>query len=193
MSFSNAALLVMDVQQGVVQRFGGSSESLDPFQRAVGAARAAGVPVIFVRVAFRHGYPEVSPRNKRFSAISNREEMTRDDASTQVHPLIAPRPDEVVVTKLRVSAFSGSDLEVVLRAKQVETLVLTGIATSGVVLSTLREAADKDFRLVVLADACLDADAEVHRVLIEKVFPRQAEVMTVEAWAKSLKGRDERK
>jgi nicotinamidase-related amidase len=76
----------------------------------------------------------------------------------------------------------------VLRAKQVETLVLTGIATSGVVLSTLREAADKDFGLVVLSDACLDADPEVHRVLIEKIFPRQAEVITVDAWAESLKG-----
>lgn len=77
--------------------------------------------------------------------------MTRDDASTQIHPLITPRPDEIVVTKLRVSAFAGSDLEVLLRAKQVATLVLTGIATSGVVLSTPREAADKDFGLVVLS------------------------------------------
>ena len=186
MPLSNSALLVMDVQQGVVQRFGSKLESLEPFQRAIGAARAAGVPVIFVRVAFRDGYPEVSPRNKRFSTISAREGMKRDDASTQIHPLIAPRPDEIVVTKLRVSAFAGSDLEVVLRAKQVETLVLTGIATSGVVLSTVREAADKDFRLVVLSDACVDADAEVQRVLIEKVFPRQAEVTTVEAWAESL-------
>lgn len=65
--------------------------------------------------------------------------------------------------------------------------MLTGIATSGVVLSTLREAADKDFRLIVLSDACVDTVPEVHRVLMEKVFPRQAEVMTVEAWAESLK------
>jgi nicotinamidase-related amidase len=60
--------------------------------------------------------------------------------------------------------------------------VLTGIATSGVVLSTLRQAADLDYRLIVLADACLDADPEVHRVLTEKVFPRQAEVRTVAEW-----------
>ena len=49
--------------------------------------------------------------------------------------------------------------------------------------STLRQAADLDYRLVVLADACLDADPEVHRVLIEKVFPRQADVPTVDEWA----------
>ena len=69
-----------------------------------------------------------------------------------------------------------------LRAANIDTLVLTGIATSGVVLSTLRQAADLDYRLVVLSDACLDSDAEVHRVLMEKVFPRQADVVTVNEW-----------
>jgi nicotinamidase-related amidase len=82
----------------------------------------------------------------------------------------------------RVSAFAGSDLDVVLRAGNVDHLMLTGIATSGVVLSTVRQAADPDFRLTVLSDGCLDNDPEVHRILTEKVFPRQAEVMTVSAW-----------
>ena len=86
------------------------------------------------------------------------------------------------MTKRRVSAFAGSDLDVVLRGLDAGTLVLAGIATSGVVLSTLRQAADLDYRLIVLADACLDADPEVHRVLTEKVFPRQAEVSTVAQW-----------
>jgi len=61
--------------------------------------------------------------------------------------------------------------------------VLCGIATSGVVLSTLRQAADLDYRLTVLRDACADAEAEVHRVLTEKVFPRQADVVDVAHWA----------
>jgi nicotinamidase-related amidase len=86
------------------------------------------------------------------------------------------------VTKRRVSAFTGSDLAVVLRALGAGTLVLAGIATSGVVLSTVREAADLDFRLTVLSDGCLDADPEVHRVLTEKVFPRQADVCTIAEW-----------
>ena len=91
------------------------------------------------------------------------------------------------MTKRRVSAFAGSDLDVLLRAGGIRSLVLAGIATSGVVLSTLRQAADLDFGLTVLADACADADAEVHRVLTEKVFPRQAEVTTVDAWAATLR------
>ncbi len=112
--------------------------------------------------------------------------MTVTDSTTQIHASVEPQPDEPVVTKLRVSAFAGSDLEVILRSRQIETLILTGIATSGVVLSTLREAADKDYGLIVLSDACLDADPEVHRVLIEKVFPRQANVMTVNEWTQGL-------
>ncbi len=146
-----------------------------PFQRALNAARQAGTLVIFVRVGFRTDYPEVSTQNKSFSAITQRGGMTIYDPSTQIHDSVAPRPNEPLVTKLRVSAFTGSYLEVILRSQQINTLILTGISTSGVVLSTLREAADKDYGLIVLSDACLDGDPEVHRVLVDKVFPRQAQ------------------
>ena len=64
-----------------------------------------------------------------------------------------------------------------------DALVLAGIATSGVVLSTLRQAADLDYRLTVLSDGCLDSDPEVHRVLTAAVFPKQADVLTVGDWA----------
>lgn len=183
----DSALLVMDVQVGIVQRFTGESadESYLPrLRRAIDAARAAGVPVIFVQVGFREGYPEISPRNKTFNGIKQLGGFTGD--ALEIHPDIAPQPGEVVLTKRRVSAFAGSDLDVVLRAGDVKELVLTGIATSGVVLSTLRQAADLDFGLTVLADACLDIDDEVHRVLTEKVFPRQAEVTTIDSWIAGL-------
>jgi len=75
---------------------------------------------------------------------------------------------------------------VVLRAQGISHLVLSGIATSGVVLSTLREAADKDYQLTVLADCCFDGDEEVQRVLLSKVFPRQAEVVQSSEWKASL-------
>jgi len=183
---NKTALLVMDMQNGIVSRFAENGKVLLPFQKAVEAARRHSIPVIFVRVAFREGYPEISPRNKSFSAISGFGGMTVSDTATQIHESVQPQPDEPVVTKLRVSAFAGSDLEVILRSRQIDTLILSGIATSGVVLSTLREAADRDFALTVLADACLDADPEVHRVLTEKVFPRQADVLTVDAWIDTL-------
>lgn len=113
--------------------------------------------------------------------------MLETDDATHVWEGVRPEPHEIIVVKRRVSAFTGSGLEVVLRAQAIDHLILTGIATSGVVLSTLREAADQDYRLTVLSDACLDADPEVHRVLIEKIFPRQAHVMTVSEWLDALK------
>jgi nicotinamidase-related amidase len=183
---TSTALLVMDVQQGIVDRFGGGNEYLPRLATAVQAGRDAGIRVIYVVVGFRAGHPEVSQRNKRFAAAAGTGRFAEGDPGAAIHPDVAPEAGDIVVTKRRVSAFTGSDLEVVLRAADVEHLVLTGIATSGVVLSTLREAADKDFRLTVLADACADNDPEVHRVLTEKVFPRQAEVTTVAAWAGTL-------
>ena len=73
-----------------------------------------------------------------------------------------------------------------MRAQDISQLVLCGIATSGVVLSTLREAADKDYQLTVLADCCVDGDEEVHRVLLSKIFPRLAEVIQASDWIAKL-------
>jgi len=180
------ALLVMDMQIGIVSRFPENESLLLPFQKAVEAARRCGIPVIFVRLAFQPGYPDVSPHNKAFSALTGLGGMTFSDPATQIHESFQPQSDEIVIAKRRFSAFTGSDLEIILRSRQIDTLVLSGISTSGVVLSTLREAADKDFKLTVLSDACLDGDPEVHRVLTENVFPRQADVLTVDAWIDTL-------
>jgi nicotinamidase-related amidase len=182
------ALLVMDVQTGIVSRVAEKADALlHTLTSATSAARAAGVAVIYVRVAFRPGYPEISPRNKSFSALAGSSSLGEDDPGTQVHPAVAPHEGDVVVVKKRVSAFAGSDLDVVLRSLGADHLVLAGIATSGVVLSTLRHAADLDFALTVLSDGCADADPEVHRVLMEKVFPRQAEVVTAGEWTAGLR------
>jgi nicotinamidase-related amidase len=182
---AKSALLVMDVQRGIVDRFP-DPDYLPRLAGAVDAARAAGVPVIHVAIGFRTGHAEISARNKTFSAVAQGGAFAEGDPSAEIHPDIAPRPGDIVVTKKRVSAFAGSDLDMVLRAGEIDSLVLTGIATSGVVLSTLRQAADLDFGLTVLSDGCLDSDPEVHRVLTEKVFPRQADVVTVEEWAKTV-------
>lgn len=185
---SRTALLVMDMQMGIVSRYVRSDDFFTPTRAAIAAARAAAIPVIYVVVAFRPGFPEVSPRNKSFSTIKQQQTATSsaEMLAPEIHPAIAPQPTDIVITKRRVSAFSGSDLEVVLRAQGITHLALSGIATSGVVLSTLREAADKDYQLTVLADCCLDADEEVQRVLLSKVFPRQANVLEASAWAATL-------
>ena len=171
----------MDVQPGIIDRVPDPAAFLARATEAVRAARSHHVPVIHVVVGFRPGMPEVSAQNQSFSGLTQQPPAFIIDP----RPVIAPEGGEVVVTKRRVSAFTGSDLEVVLRAGEIRHLVLCGIATSGVVLSTVREAADKDYRLTVLADLCADTDPEVHSVLTTKVFPRQAQVTSAADWLAS--------
>lgn len=181
------ALLIMDVQRSIVERFADGAEPLlATLGAATTAARAARVPVVYVRVGFRPGAPEVSARNRTFSAAARQGGFEEDAPGAAVHEAVAPRPGDHLVVKKRVSAFVGSDLEVLLRGLGVHSLVLSGIATSGVVLSTLRQAADLDYELTVLRDGCLDGDPEVHRVLLDKVFPRQAAVLTADQWIATL-------
>ncbi|CAO5193538.1 Isochorismatase hydrolase [Frankia sp. AiPs1] len=201
MADSRAVLLLMDFQQGIVERLDGGAGGADgpgrggaggsvvaSAARAADAARAVGIPLLFVRVAFRPGFPEVAAANVSFSALTERsgDAITQDHPATQLHPALGRRADEPIVLKKRISAFSGSDLDVLLRGAGADTIVLGGITTSGVVLSTVRQAADLDYRLTVLADACADQDDEVHRVLTEKIFPRQASVITTQEWVASL-------
>jgi nicotinamidase-related amidase len=178
MAETTTALLVMDVQCGIAKCYPG--DVVDRAAEAVGAARRAGIPVIFVRAAFRPGHPEAS-RNRALAARRDGRGPLDDDSA--IHPAVAPIPGEPIVTKHRVSAFAGSELDVLLRARRARSLVLCGIATSGVVLSTLRAAADLDFELTVLRDACADADPEVQRLLLDKVFPRHADLIDVATWA----------
>ena len=180
---SNTALLVMDVQGATVKMLEDSTPLITAINKAIGHARANNIPVIFVVIGFRKGYPEMSPNNKAFMTLKANPMMALDtEESYKIHPSIALEPHDIIVTKKRVSAFTGSDLEVVLRSFGIKHLVLTGIATSGVVLSTIREAADKDYILTVLADCCADRDEEVHRMLTTKLFTRQGNVMNSEEW-----------
>lgn len=188
MADERSVLILMDFQRGIVagaERAGAAA--LESAETALTAARDRGIPVVHVRVAFRPDYPEISPQNKAFAAIAEHgDSMTEASPLTAIVIEVAPLPGEPVVTKRRFGAFSGSDLDAVLRGIQADRLVLAGVTTSGVVLSTVRYAADQDYLITVLFDACADHDPEVHRVLMRKVFPRQADVVTVDDWIAAL-------
>jgi nicotinamidase-related amidase len=174
---TNTALLVMDLQPGILGRLDDDSV-VERVNGAIATARAAGATVAFVRVAFTDAEAAAVPeRNKMFTRMGSGG-GNADDASSQVDPRLDVEDGDIVVRKRRVGAFSTTDLHEQLQARGVDTLVLAGVSTSGCVLSTARDAADKDYRLYVLADGCADPDAEVHDVLLRKVLPRQADVIT---------------
>ena len=178
----HTALLVMDVQGAIVKMINEETPFFDALKKAIKSARSSKLPVIYIVIGFRNGSPEMSPNNKSFNLLKSAGMDLVSEEATKIHQSIAPEEEDIVIVKKRTSAFTGSDLEVVLRSLGIKNIVLTGIATSGVVLSTLREAADKDYSITVLSDCCADRDDEVHRVLITKVFPRQAEVILAGDW-----------
>ncbi|TGA93143.1 cysteine hydrolase [Streptomyces sp. MZ04] len=182
----NSALLVMDVQRDIVAIADDGSGYLTRLRRAIDGARAADMPVIYVVIALRPGNPDVSPHNRAVTSAVRAGLFTEGDPGTEIHDDVAPRPGDIVVTKRRGSAFSGSDLDLVLRTRGIDSLVLTGIATSAVVLYTLCQANDLDFGLTVLPDACLDTDPEAHKFLTEKLFPQWADVVAVDDWVKAV-------
>src|SRR5271163_1439777 len=179
---ARTAVLDMDCQAGIVSTY--TKGDKDAFlERAAGVlnqARASRMTVIHVKVGFRPGLPEVSARNQLFGAIkaSPQHQSLFQEPLGSIHPALAPADNEIIVTKTRISAFAGTDLAMILRVSDIDTLVLFGIATSGVVLSTLLEASDADFRLAVVKDCCADLDADLHSALIEKLFPSRATVLS---------------
>jgi len=186
---AHTALLGMDCQSGVVSIYAKPQEEFVARAASVlGAARKAGMTVVQVRVGFRPGLPEVNGRNKLFAAIKSSVPRQKffDGPSGAIHPALGPEPSDVLITKHRVSAFAGTDLDMILRAKDIETLVLFGIATSGVVLSTFLDACDLDYRLAVIVDCCADLDAELHAALVKRLFPTRGDVITASDFAKAV-------
>jgi nicotinamidase-related amidase len=158
------------VERGVVQRTVGLQA----------AARAAGLMVCYCATVFRPGYPEISERNKTFSARKASGQPAVFDPLEVIHPDVRPRDGEVVVGKHRVNALFGTGLDVALTGNNIDTIILLGYATSGVVLSTTRYASDRDYRLYIVADCCADSDPEVHDFLIGRILNRQADIVTAD-------------
>ena len=156
-----SAVLIMDFQIRIVNNFASDPQGVvERAAQALRGARQAGTPVIYV---VHRGGP------------------LRDAApDVEIHPGVAPAPGEPVVTKTKPGAFSTTGLDIMLREMGVDTLILMGVATSGCVLSTIRWAVDTNYKPFVVVDACSDPDPEVHRVLTEKVYPRQGTVLTTQ-------------
>lgn len=182
------ALLIMDYQRDILAMIENREALLAKAQQAIETVRNHCGHIGYVRVAFTESdYENIPARNKGFStAKSSNRDFRADSPATAIDGRIAPVEGDIVVRKTRVGAFSTTDLAEQLHRRGIDTLILAGISSSGVVLSTVRDAADRDYRIYVLSDACADPQRDVHALLMEKVFPRQAEVITTEGLATLL-------
>lgn len=172
MTERRSALLVMDFQAEIIATHDAAS-AIANTAKVLAAARAKGIPVAYVLVGFRPGHPEVSANNRGFMAAKAAGRLVEP----RVIDELAPIAGEPVVIKRRVGPLYGTDLPVILSAFGANHLVLTGISTSGVILSTTRLAADMDFAITILRDCVGDNDPEVNAFLLDRILPRQAEVI----------------
>jgi nicotinamidase-related amidase len=180
---SKSALILLDLQKGILSQLPNPDlDYLTKVAAVASAARSAGIPVIYVQTGFRSGYADVSPKNRGFARITTSNSFILGDNSTAFPDSIAPHENDIVVVKRRISAFAGTDLQVVLNGQGVDSLIICGLSTSGAVLSTTRQAADMDYVLTLLADLCLDKDANVQKVVVEDILSRQATITTADEW-----------
>ena len=182
---SKTALLLLDYQNFVIQRLSLQQPFIENCSNAIDIVRKRGVHIAHVRTAFEEverdelpvtnfSFARMKESPEFFNALRNEAQASAFDSQ------LGPKDNESVYRKTRVGPFitgPSSVLHEDLKQRGIDTLIVAGLATSGAVLSAIRQAADLDYQLYVVEDLCADAHAEVHKILMHLVFPKQAFVI----------------
>ena len=193
-----SALLIMDLQNEMVDPngyFGAAGMAkvvaergvVENTRRVLERARAAGVDVVFVRLAFREDYADslsLAPRVAKFKAAKA---AIAGTWGTEFPDALKPLPHEMIVTKQAVNPFFNTGLLTWLLTRDVRRLVLCGVSTNAVVEATARYADDAGFRVTVLEDCCAAGNIEMHRFAVEKILPMFGEVSSGAQYIESLR------
>lgn len=176
------ALIIGDIQRGITSAYPFARQVVPALTELLPRARAAGVLVVFVHLAFRVNRADLPPGNPLFSTFFEAKEIFHEGMpGTEID--LPVHAEDVVVLKRRASAFAGTDLDLVLRARGVDRIAVAGVATSAMVAATCYDAADRGYRISVLRDGCADSDPAVHDFFMDKVFPsRAADVVSCAEW-----------
>ncbi|MCG5262445.1 isochorismatase family cysteine hydrolase [Cupriavidus gilardii] len=173
---AKTALLVMHYQTDILELFPSVAPTLlANTRRLCDAAREKGVSVYFAKFHFSPGYPEVSPLNKNGQGVKQLGLFVEDQTS----PELGRQANEPIIIAHRASVFFGTDLQVRLSAQGIDTLIMVGIASTGVMLSSVAYASDADFRLFTVKDCCYDPDQVVHDHLFATAFESRTTVLTL--------------
>ena len=169
----DAIYLVLDMMNDLVHADGVNGKAaygeqvrtrhvLENTRRALDKARAAGVPVGFVRVGFSPDYRECPPHSPIFSGARKNGIFKLGTWGTEVHPDLGQQAGDFDIVKHRVSPFYATSLEAILRSNGILRIYCSGISTNAVVQATVREGHDRDYELVVLEDCCCGLSTEEH-------------------------------
>jgi len=153
--------------------------------RLLDAARACGATTVYTRVAWQPGYPDLVANCPLLAMVSQTRSLVEGSANAQIVPQLAPRNGDVVVTHQRVGAFSGSQLDVLLRSRGIDAVLLAGVSTNVSVESTARQATDLGYRTVLVEDACSSTEMVAHQATVASMR-LLGEVTTTDAVVEAL-------
>ncbi|MFD7655589.1 cysteine hydrolase family protein [Actinosynnema sp. NPDC059797] len=177
------ALIIGDLQRGITDTYPFAARVVPPVAELLPRARAAGALVVFVRFAFRANGADLLPGDELYRSFFDAGDGFHV-GSAGTEPTLPVADEDVVVLKRRAGAFAGTDLDLVLRARHVDSLAVAGVATSAMVAATCYDAADRGYRVTVLRDGCADGDDAVHDFFVDTVFPgRGFEVVSCADWS----------
>ena len=176
------ALLVIDLQEDFLSPTGYfARKGYDPsplrailpaVNRLIAVARAAGLTIVHTRQGYRADMADMTPyekwRRKR-AGLDGTDILLRSSPGFQIVSDIEVTPQDIVVDKTCNGAFTSTDLELVLRARGITHLLFTGCTTDVCVHTTLREACDRNFQCLTIADACASGDQKAHEAALHMV------------------------
>jgi ureidoacrylate peracid hydrolase len=198
-SDAKTALLLIDMQngffspEGSIARVGFPIEKLHsaivPCQRLLAAAREAGVPIAFTRYVFQPGLTDggvmvddLVPELRRENAL------VRGSWDADILEELTPAPGEAIFDKNRPSALLGTGLEAWLQAQAITRVIIAGVTTSCCVETSVRDLSQRDYHVLIAADACAEVDEERHRVALRTLSLLFARTASTDEIIASLSG-----
>jgi nicotinamidase-related amidase len=151
------------------------------------AARRSGATVVYTRVAWQPGYPDLVANSPLLGMVAQFGALVEGSGKAEIVPQLTPQDGDIVLTHQRVGGFSASQLDIILRSRGIDTVLFAGVATNASVESTARQASDLGYRTIVVADACSAADPGAHDAAIASLG-LLAEITTTAEAVQALSG-----
>ncbi|QGP49938.1 Isochorismatase family protein YecD [Piscirickettsia salmonis] len=142
------------------------NNTLEKVNQVIHLGRDHHYPIIFVTVGFSENYIECPTASPVFQYAPKLAALKLGEWGTATHEALDRQADDIDVIKHRVSAFYNTKLEAVLRAQNIERLIIMGVSTDMAVQLTAREAHDRDYEVIIVEDACATADANLHQMTV---------------------------
>lgn len=180
----NTALLVIDFINDIVHpkgkitataTFVEKNKVIENANRVIAFARKNNIAIAFVKVGFSAGYVECPSHSPIFGKAKEWKAFQLNTWGTDFYEKLDVQTTDFVIVKHRVSAFYATALEPFLRANQIQNLILTGVSTDMAIQTTAREAHDRDYRVIIVGDACGAGSEESHQFTL-KELQRIAEI-----------------